>query len=117
MAGDASEREHQADTAVQRPSSRGAVRMPLLALGSGVGALLVPKCPLCIAAYLAPFGVTVGAAATAAGLLRPLGGVLVALAFGSILVLRRHRRVNISQGPTAVRLASTSRPPPPSATT
>jgi hypothetical protein len=64
----------------------------LLALGSGVGALLIPKCPLCIGVYLAPFGITVGAAATAAGLLRPLGGVLVALAFGSLLVLRRRSR-------------------------
>jgi hypothetical protein len=65
--------------------------MSLLALGSGLGAVLVPKCPLCFAAYLLPFGMTVGAAAAAVALVRPLAVVLAALALGSILV-RNWRR-------------------------
>jgi hypothetical protein len=69
--------------------------MSFLTLGSGLGAVLVPKCPLCFAAYLLPFGVTAGAAAAAVALVRPLGGVLAVLALGFILVRtwRRAKRV------------------------
>jgi len=55
-------------------------RAPLLALASGLVLGLLPKCPLCLAAYLSAFGI--GAAGIAVGLLRPLGFALVALGFG-----------------------------------
>ena len=62
---------------------RGAARAPLLALTSGLVAAVIPKCPLCIAAYLSAFGVSVGTAGIAIGVLRPLAFALatVAVAF------------------------------------
>ena len=44
-----------------------------------LGGVLVPKCPLCIAAYLCLFGVSAGAARTAATLGAPLCIGLIAL--------------------------------------
>lgn len=70
-----------------RPRPRRAV---WVALVSGLGAALAPKCPLCLAAYLSLFGVTLGAASTALALLRPLGIALCALAL-AVIVLRRLR--------------------------
>ena len=96
MVADSLMREPRAAAPVQRPRSRLAVRMSFLTLGSGLGAVLVPKCPLCFAAYLAPFGVTAGAASVGLALVRPLWGVLAVLALGLILV-RNWRRVS-SQG-------------------
>jgi hypothetical protein len=57
-------------------------------LASGLLAMLVPKCPLCLVAYLSLFGVGLGAASVASALLRPLGVGLAALALGLILVRR-----------------------------
>ena len=55
--------------------------------GAALIAILVPKCPLCVAAYLAGFGLSAAAAARAAVFVRPSALVLaavtlVALAFG-----------------------------------
>jgi hypothetical protein len=66
-------------------------RAPWLALASGLLAALLPKCPLCLAGYLSLFGVTVGAAAAATAVLRPLGLALAALGLGW-LALRWRRR-------------------------
>ncbi|WP_050726627.1 hypothetical protein [Vulgatibacter incomptus] len=55
---------------------------------AGTAALLAPKCPLCLAAYLSLFGVTLEAASVVAPLLRPLGLVLLVLALG--VLIRRY---------------------------
>jgi hypothetical protein len=55
-------------------------RAPLLALASGLLLGFLPKCPLCLAAYLSALGIA--AAGTAVGLLRSLGFALLALGFG-----------------------------------
>jgi hypothetical protein len=62
------------------------VRAPWVALASAALAALVPKCPLCLAAYLSIFGVTAGAAGLAVRVLRPLGLVLCGLSLGFMLV-------------------------------
>ena len=54
-------------------------------VGAVLGLIFLPKCPLCIAAYLASFGVGAGAAAFAAPLLRPLAVVLALMAFAALL--------------------------------
>ena len=59
-------------------------------LGTALGALLVPKCPLCIAAALSLLGMNAVAASSAAPLIRPLSfGVSVAFL---LFVLRSERR-------------------------
>ncbi len=62
--------------------------------GAALLAVLLPKCPLCIAAYLSAAGLSAVAAQSAAPFVRPiaftlLAGTLVALAFG---VWRRRAR-------------------------
>lgn len=56
---------------------------------SSVAALLslvfLPKCPLCVAAYLAGLGLGTGAAAFAAPLVRPLALVLTVVAAAALL--------------------------------
>ena len=58
--------------------------------------MLVPKCPLCLVAYLSLFGVSLGAASVASALLRPLGIGLGALALGLILVRRARAKAQAS---------------------
>ncbi len=54
---------------------------------------LVPKCPMCLAAYLAVFGVGAGTAALIAPWLRPVGIVLLgAAALATAWILFRARR-------------------------
>lgn len=54
---------------------------------------LLPKCPLCIAAYLTAFGLSASIAALLAPLLRPAAAlVLVAALLACLFVLWRHRR-------------------------
>src|SRR5262245_6067129 len=62
------------------------------ALGSALVAVLVPKCPLCVAAYLVLLGVSAGAASLAAPLLFPAAIALAALAFGAAVFRGRDRR-------------------------
>jgi hypothetical protein len=59
-------------------------------------ALLVPKCPLCCAAYLSLFGVSAAAASLIAPLLRPLafGVGAVALALWFAYAVRARLRVS-----------------------
>jgi hypothetical protein len=62
-------------------------------LGTALGALLVPKCPLCIAAALSLLGMNAVAASSAAPLIRPLAFV-VSVAF-LLFVLRSERRSSL----------------------
>ncbi|MGC4086599.1 MAG: hypothetical protein QM756_16850 [Polyangiaceae bacterium] len=66
------------------------------ALGTAVIALLVPKCPLCVAMYLTGFGLSATFSRGAAPFVRPVAFALVALA-GVALTLAvwraRRRRV------------------------
>ena len=50
-----------------------------LALLSAIFSVLLPKCPLCVVAYLSAFGVTLGVAGFALTVLRPLGFAVAAV--------------------------------------
>ena len=52
--------------------------------GAALVALLVPKCPLCVAAYLASFGLSAAAARGAAAFVRPFALALAGLAFAAL---------------------------------
>jgi hypothetical protein len=66
------------------PSAKPGAATYGLALSLGLAAL-VPKCPMCLAAYLSLFGLGGGLAAYAYPFLRPLSVLLVALAAGALL--------------------------------
>src|SRR5688572_1137633 len=51
-----------------------------------LGAVLVPKCPFCVAAYLSLFGVSAGAAFTIAPLVRTIALVLATIGVGFLLL-------------------------------
>jgi hypothetical protein len=64
-----------------------------LGVALGLAAALLPKCPLCIAAYLSAIGVGTAAAHTLAPLLFPLGIGLVAISLALLAIVAvRHRR-------------------------
>jgi hypothetical protein len=67
-------------------------RAPWVAVASAALAALAPKCPLCLAAYLSAFGVTVGAASVVVAVLRPLAVALAVLAVAIMAVRRRGAR-------------------------
>jgi hypothetical protein len=70
---------------------RGAARAPArLALASTIVAALLPKCPMCLMAYLSVFGVSLGATSLTLTVLRPL--VLAIAAVAVALTLLRWRR-------------------------
>ena len=73
-----------AAAAVREPG-RARTRVPWLGLFPVVLYALVPKCPMCIVAYLSAFGVTVGMASLALSVLRPLAVASVVLALGFAL--------------------------------
>jgi len=79
-----------ADLVTRRP----AVGAPGVSLALGLLAALIPKCPLCIAAYLSLLGVTVGVAGVIGSQLRLVGFAVAASSLGLILVrrVRRARR-------------------------
>jgi hypothetical protein len=63
-----------------------------LGILSGIGALLLPKCPACLAVYLSYAGLGLGAAASLAPILRPLGIAILAISFAWWLRTRMKRR-------------------------
>jgi hypothetical protein len=68
-------------------------RRAATSLGGLIALALLPKCPLCIAAYLTAFGLSASIAALLAPLLRPAAAlVLVAALLACLFVLWRHRR-------------------------
>jgi hypothetical protein len=68
-------------------------RLSWSALVSGVALAFLPKCPLCLAAYLTVLGLGTGVAAPLARLLHPLTA-LVAVAVLALFVLRLARRAH-----------------------
>ncbi len=66
-----------------------------LGLVAGIAAALAPKCPLCLAAYLSMFGISVGLAKIVPMLL-PFGIVIASIAFVSLV---RSRRSPVSPQP------------------
>ncbi len=69
-----------------RPRSRGRPKLhPWLGLALGALLTLVPKCPLCFAAYLSLFGISASAAAFSYPLLRPLGALMGVVAAGGLI--------------------------------
>ena len=78
--------------------SRAPRRLPLgswFGLLAGIAAIVAPKCPLCLAAYLSMFGISVGLAKVAPMLL-PFGIVIASIAFVSLV---RSRRSAVSPQP------------------
>jgi hypothetical protein len=73
-----------AATDVREPG-RARARLPWLGLLPGILFALAPKCPLCLAAYLSAFGVTVGMTSLALSVLGPLAVASVVLALGFAL--------------------------------
>src|SRR5262244_2078736 len=67
--------------------SRARARVRWLALLPAVLAVLAPKCPMCLVAYLSVFGVTLGVATFALNVIRPLAVGIAVLAL--LFVLRR----------------------------
>jgi hypothetical protein len=59
-----------------------------IGVGSTVGALLVPKCPFCLAAYLSVLGITTEIARDVFPFIKPLCIALAVLAFASVVVRR-----------------------------
>lgn len=87
------------ESAEVREESGARARLPWLGLVPAVFYVLVPKCPMCLVAYMSVFGVTVGMASVALSVLRPLAVALVVLALGFAIwraklwsVLARARR-------------------------
>jgi hypothetical protein len=70
-------------------SSRRSRPISWIAVGSALLAVLLPKCPLCVGAYLSMLGLTAGAAGVALHVLRPLGVLLAGLALAWMLLARR----------------------------
>jgi hypothetical protein len=74
-------------------SSTSRAREVLAAAATTLGVVLLPKCPLCIAAYLAGIGASAGTAALLAPWARPAAWSLLAVSLGSWLFgwLRRRK--------------------------
>jgi len=68
----------------QEPS-RVRARLPWLGFLPAVLYVLAPKCPICLAAYLSVYGVTVGAAGIALTALGPIAAVSTVMAIGLLL--------------------------------
>ncbi|QSQ13891.1 hypothetical protein [Myxococcus landrumensis] len=81
--------------ATEPEKRRPAVRAPAVSLVLGLMAALVPKCPLCLVAYLPVLGVTVGAAGALSAMLRPAGFAVAALSLGFIGVRHMRKRTSI----------------------
>ena len=71
-----------------------------------LGLTFLPKCPLCIAAYLASFGLSAGLAGAAAPLVRPLAVALLIAAVAVLFHSGWGRRK-----PRTAEAAQTNRPP------
>jgi len=68
-----------------REPSRVRARLPWLGVVPAILYALAPKCPICLAAYLSVFGVTVGMTSLALSVLGPLAVASVVLALGFAL--------------------------------
>lgn len=75
-------------------------KLPWLALLPTILAALAPKCPLCLAAYLSAFGVTLGMASFTLTVLRPLALASAGLAL-AVLIFRARRAAVTTKLPSA----------------
>src|SRR5262245_37745829 len=80
-------------SAAHRAAHARPARIPWTALLSGLLLVLVPKCPLCVAAYLTVVGISAGAAAALAHVIHPLILLVAALSL-VLLVVRIARRIS-----------------------
>jgi len=80
--------ERRADPCCRRSGLRARAGWALIA---ALALAVVPKCPLCLAAYLSVLGLGTGVAAALAVALRP-AALVVSLAVVIVLVRRRVRR-------------------------
>jgi hypothetical protein len=74
-----------------RPALRRASGV-VTSVAAGAAALLVPKCPLCVAAMLAALGVGTSAASALAPLVRPIAFLLLASVVVGVAVTTWRRR-------------------------
>jgi hypothetical protein len=77
---------------LSRPS-----RLSWGALASGVALALLPKCPLCLAAYLTMLGLGTGAAASLAQVLHPLAALVAVLVLALFVVRLAQRTQRFAQ--------------------
>lgn len=77
-------------------------KLPWLALLPTLLAALAPKCPLCLAAHLSAFGVTLGMASFTLTVLRPLALASAGLAL-AVLIFRARRGAVTTKLPSACR--------------
>ena len=61
---------------------RARAKLPWLGVAPAIVYVLIPKCPMCLVAYLSAFGVTFGMASLALSVLGPLAVASVVLALG-----------------------------------
>jgi hypothetical protein len=79
-----------------REPSRVRARLPWLGVVPAILYALAPKRPMCLAAYLSAFGVTVGMTSLALSVLGPLAAASVVLGLGALLIRRRRNYVAVS---------------------
>jgi len=80
---------------VKEPN-RARAGLPWLGVLPAILYALVPKCPVCLAAYLSAFGVTVSVASLTLDVLGPLAVASVVLGLGALLIRRRRYCVAVS---------------------
>lgn len=77
------ERPLDAPSPVRRWAAGGAV-------GWGLAAVLLPKCPACVAGYLSVLGIGMGVGTAIGGMLRPACVMLALVAIALMLARRTH---------------------------
>jgi hypothetical protein len=82
---------------LSRPTLSRPSRLSWGAVASGLALALLPKCPLCLAAYLTVLGLGTGAAASLAQVLHPLTALVAVLVLALFVVRLAQRAQRFAQ--------------------